>query len=127
MNTFKLNHLHIVCSDLQNMVRFWTEGVGADLICYRTFGNADGAVLNLDGLRISLRLPKENEQVRERRQNSFGYDHLGLEVNDLDDACNHLADFACKIDSGPFKREGRKTVFLKGPDNVVLELMQIDF
>ena len=62
MPAFKMNHLHVICEDLQTMIDFWTSGVGASFKSYRTFGNADGAVLALDGLQINLRVPKENEK-----------------------------------------------------------------
>ena len=125
MPAFKMNHLHIICEDLPTMIDFWTSGAGASFKRYRTFGNADGAVLELDGLQINLRVPKENEKEMAANKASFGYDHLGLEVDDLDSALSHLASFGCTIDSGPTELNDRKIAFLKGPENITLELMQL--
>lgn len=125
MCNFKMNHLHIICGDLEDMKKFWTEGMGASFKEDRSFGGADGAVLELDGLQINLRVPKESEKAIKLNTNSFGYDHLGLTVDDLDSACAHLAKFGCSIDSGPTELQDRKLAFLKGPENIILELIQI--
>ena len=61
MNTYKVNHLHIICQDLQNMIEFWTAGLGAVFKEYRSFGGAEGAVLMVDSLQVNLRVPKQNE------------------------------------------------------------------
>lgn len=125
MTTFRMNHLHVICEDLEGMIRFWTLGVGASFKNYRTFGDADGAVLKLDTLQINLRVPKAIEKGIEKNKVSLGYDHLGFEVDDLDSACSHLAEFGCRIDTGPTELSDRKIVFLKGPEDIILELMQL--
>ena len=124
MNVFKMDHLHIICEDLERMIKFWTLGVGASFKKYQAFGDADGAVLMLDCLQINLRVPKALEKGIEKNKVSLGYDHLGFEVDDLDSACSHLAEFGCRIDTGPTKLSDRKIVFLKGPEDIILELMQ---
>ena len=63
---------HIICEDLQTMTGFWTSGVGASFKSVRTFGNADGAVLVLDGLQINLRVPKETEKEIATNNTSLG-------------------------------------------------------
>ena len=124
MVTFKTNHLHIICQDLEDMKHFWTVGIGATYKEDRSFGGAAGAVLQLGGLQINLRVPKSSEAEVEPNNVSFGYDHLGLEVDDIESACSHLAAFGCSIESGPTALVDRKIVFLKGPENLTLELIQ---
>jgi len=124
MVTFKTNHLHIICNDLVNMTHFWTAGIGAAKKEDRSFGGAAGAVLRLGELQINLRVPKSSEQAIEPNTVSLGYDHLGLEVDDIDSACSHLAAYGCSIESGPTELDDRKIVFLKGPENITLELIQ---
>ena len=124
MVTFKTNHLHIICNDLDDMKHFWTSGIGATFKEDRSFGGAAGAVLQLGDLQINLRVPKSAEQEIEPNKASLGYDHLGLEVDDIESACSHLATFGCSIESGPTDLSDRKVVFLKGPENITLELIQ---
>ena len=125
MTIFKMNHLHVICNDLEGMIKFWTKGVGATFQENRVFGGADGAIIKLDGLQINLRVPKHSEQGIKQNSVSYGYDHLGLTVDDLDSACSQLAEFGCTIDSGPTELNDRKIVFLKGPENITLELMEM--
>lgn len=125
MSTFRMDHLHVICEDLEGMKQFWTEGIGAAFKEYRVFGGADGAVLKLDGLQINLRVPKESEKEIGKNVVSYGYDHLGLVVDDLDAACSHLAAYGCRIDTGPTELKDRKIAFLTGPENITLELMQM--
>jgi catechol 2,3-dioxygenase-like lactoylglutathione lyase family enzyme len=125
MTIFKMDHLHVICNDLEGMIKFWTKGVGATFQENRVFGGADGAIIKLDGLQINLRVPKDSEQGIKQNSVSYGYDHLGLTVDDLDSACSRLAEFGCTIDSGPTELNDRKIVFLKGPENITLELMEM--
>ena len=124
MTTFKTNHLHIICDDLDNMKDFWIKGIGARFTEERSFGGAAGAVLQLDDLQINLRVPKTSENEIKANEAALGYDHLGLEVDDIESACSHLATFGCSIESGPTDLSDRKIVFLKGPENLTLELIQ---
>jgi catechol 2,3-dioxygenase-like lactoylglutathione lyase family enzyme len=124
MATFKTNHLHIICDDLEKMKDFWTKGIGATFKEHRSFGGAAGAVLKLDDLQINLRVPKSMENEIKPNEVSLGYDHLGLEVDDIESAFSHLAAFGCSIETGPTDLNDRKILFLKGPENIILELIQ---
>lgn len=125
MNTFKVNHLHIICKDLQNMIEFWTTGLGALFKEHRVFGGAEGAVLMAGDLQVNLRVPKEHEQAEGESGSCLGYDHVGFEVDDLDAACARLTGLGCTISTGPTELSDRKIAFLKGPENITLELMQL--
>ena len=124
MATFKTNHLHIICKDLDGMKEFWTRGIGATFKEDRSFGGAAGAVLQLNELQINLRVPKGTENEIKPNEVALGYDHLGLEVDDVESAFSHLTAFGCKIESGPTELNDRKILFLKGPENITLELIQ---
>ena len=124
MATFKTNHLHIICDDLENMKNFWTKGIGASFKQDRTFGGAAGAVLQLGDLQINLRVMKKTEREIKPNEVALGYDHMGLEIDDIDSAYSHLAAFGCSIESGPTELNDRKILFLSGPENLPLELIQ---
>ncbi len=124
MTTCTLDHLHLICEDLEEMIRFWRDGIGASFIEYRTFGGAQGAVLLLGGLHLYLRVPKENERGKLTAMPSLGYDHLGLWVDDLEAACTRMETFGCRINSGPTDLHDRRILFLAGPEGITLELMQ---
>jgi catechol 2,3-dioxygenase-like lactoylglutathione lyase family enzyme len=82
--TYRLHHIHLICQNLETMISFFAEVLGASLVARRKFGTADGATLNLDGIDINLRVAREGEEIRrDIDQSKYGYDHIGLAVEDI--------------------------------------------
>ena len=42
---YTLAHLHVICRDMEKMIRFWREALGAEFVEYRTFGDDPGAII----------------------------------------------------------------------------------
>src|SRR5210317_1198092 len=90
--TYRLHNIHLICRDLETMIAFFTDALGAKLVARRKFGTADGATLNLQGIDINLRVSREGENIRENlTPSSYGYDHIGLQVADVQAAYEDLA------------------------------------
>ena len=58
--TYRLHHVHLVCRDLEKMIGFFEEALGAKFVEHRKFGTADGATLDLQetstcGLRARVK------------------------------------------------------------------------
>lgn len=123
--TYRYHHLHVICSDLEQMIGFFSETLGAKLVLRRKFGTADGATLDLNGTRINIRVAREDEEIREDASRTrYGYDHLGLEVEDLDTSYKELSDRGFSFISPPKEMGEVKFAFFKGPDNITVELIQ---
>ena len=60
---YRYHHLHLICSDLEEMIHFFSETLGAELVARRKFGTSDGASLDLSGVLINLRVAREHETV----------------------------------------------------------------
>lgn len=122
---FKLNHIHVLCSDLEMMIRFFTENLEASLVERKKFGGAEGASLNLQDTIINLRIAQKGEKINEDISRSFyGFHHIGLTVEDIEEAYSKLTakgfDFFV-----PITNTGKsKIAFFKGPDNITIELLQ---
>ena len=52
--TYRFHHVHLICKDLEGMINFFTEAVGAILFTLKKFGTADGASLDLQGTTVNL-------------------------------------------------------------------------
>ena len=123
--SYQLNHIHVLCSDLENMIRFFTENLEASLVERKKFGGADGASLNLQGTIINLRVAQKDEKINADTSRSFyGFHHIGLTVESIEDAYKELTakgfDFFVPItDTGK-----SKIAFFRGPDNITIELLQ---
>ena len=53
---YRLHHVHLICKDLEGMINFFTDDLGAALVARQKFGTADGASLNLQGTTVNLRV-----------------------------------------------------------------------
>jgi catechol 2,3-dioxygenase-like lactoylglutathione lyase family enzyme len=123
--TYQLHHIHLLCSNLGETVKFFSEILGAKFVDWRKFQNADGATLDLNGTNIYLRLTREGEKVAaDSDQVQYGYNHIGLKVENLDRASSELNQKGVIFTQLPKDLGNRKVAFLKGPDNISIELIQ---
>ncbi len=122
---YRFHHVHIVCKDLEKMTRFFTEVLEARLIALKKFGTADGASLDLQGTTVNLRVRKQEEElVGDASQARYGYDHIGLEVNDLETAFKDLQAQGFSFLMPPTDIPDLKIAFFKGPEDITIELVQ---
>lgn len=123
---YTLNHIHLVCRDLQRMVDFFTQNFGAELIAMKKFGGADGASLDLSGTTINLRVLQENERMLDPAEGkTFGYHHVGIDVDDIDAKYKELSGKGFTFSVPPKDiDETLRIAFFDGPENVTLELLQ---
>ena len=123
--TYRFHHVHVVCKDLENMISFFTEIIGAELIDRRKFGTADGASLNLQGTTVNLRVAREDEDmVGDASQSRYGFDHIGLEVDDVDGAYKDLTQRGYSFFMPPKDIPNLRIAFFRGPEDIIIELVQ---
>ena len=123
--TYSLHHVHLICKDLETMINFFKEAIGARFVEHRKFGTADGATLNLQGIDINLRVVREGEEIRENKTlSTYGYDHIGLQVENLQAAYENLTNRGYSFFMPPTEAAGLMIAFFKGPENITIELVQ---
>ena len=123
--SYRFHHVHIVCKDLEKMIGFFTEVLAAQLIDRRKFGTANGASLDLDGTIINLRVAREDEQMAgDASQSAYGFDHIGLEVEDIENAFKELTAQGYSFFMPPTEIPNMKIAFFKGPEDITIELCQ---
>ena len=123
--SYRFHHVHIICKDLETMIAFFTEVLSANLIDRRKFGTADGASLELAGATINLRVAREDEQmVADASQSAYGFDHIGLEVEDVQKAFEDLTAQGFAFFMPPREIPNMKIAFFKGPEDITIELCQ---
>ena len=123
--TYSLHHVHLICRDLEKMISFFEEALGVKLVERRKFGTADGATLDLQGININLRVAREGEEIRENlTPSSYGYDHIGLQVEDVQAAYEDLSKRGYSFFMPPTEAAGLIIAFFKGPENITIELLQ---
>jgi catechol 2,3-dioxygenase-like lactoylglutathione lyase family enzyme len=125
MAEYRLHHLHVICRDLDKMIDFFTKTLGGKFVSFRKFGTADGAVIDLAGAPIYLRVAREGEGITGDQSCSFyGYNHIGLAVKDLDACYAELTGQNFAFTTLPTTTAQAKFAFFKGPENIVIELVQ---
>jgi len=106
------------------MIGFFTETLDAKLVVRRKFGTADGATLDLDGTFINLRVAREDEEIAgDSSQDCYGYHHLGLEVDNVDEIYEELKGKGFSFTITPTDFEEVRIAFFKGPDNIIIEVL----
>ena len=123
--TYSLHHVHLICQDLEKMISFFEEVIGTKLVERRKFGTADGATLDLQGIDINLRVARAGEKLGENlTPSSCGYDHIGLQVEDVQAACDNISNRGYSFFMPPTEAGGLMIAFFKGPENITIELVQ---
>ena len=123
--SFQFHHVHLICSDLEKMIRFFKEKFGAKLTERKKFGSAEGAKLDLNGTSIYIRIERENDNIiKDPSASTYGYNHIGFMVEDLNAAYQELSQKGCVFPVPPNNAGDHPIAFLKGPDNISIELLQ---
>lgn len=123
--SYRFHHIHLLCSDLEKTMAFFTETLGASLVERKKFGGADGVALNLNGAVINLRVARKDEKVSsDPAKTQYGYHHIGLKVENVDQAYRELSAKGYVFTEKPADTGKSRIAFFKGPDNIVIELLQ---
>jgi catechol 2,3-dioxygenase-like lactoylglutathione lyase family enzyme len=123
--TYSLHHVHLICRDLEKMISFFEEALGTKLVERRKFGTADGATLDLQGIDINLRVARAGEEIGENlTPSSYGYDHIALQVEDVQAAYDDISNRGYSFFMPPTEGAGSIIAFFKGPENITIELVQ---
>ena len=122
---YRFDHIHVFCSDVEATERWFVEGLGVELVERR---HARGALiidLRLGGAQVLIRGAREGEQLAPAGLRHFGTDHFGLHVADVDATVAELRRRGVKIDVEPWDfGPTLRIAFVKGPDDVRIELVQ---
>ena len=122
---YRFHHVHIICKDLEKMIRFFSDVLEAKLIKRLKFGTADGASFDLQGITVNLRVSREDEEMAgDASQTRYGYDHIGLEVDDVEAAYKDLQAQGFSSVMPPTEIPDLKIAFFKGPEDITIELVQ---
>jgi len=124
MQFTRLNHIHIICSDLTGSESWFVEGLGAELVERRESRGIATSELRLAGICLLLRATHEDEAPAAGRQRRFGTDHFAFEVADVDAMVESLRARGVVIAREPANSPRNRVAFIQGPDDLVIELVE---
>ena len=123
---YQIDHIHVVTTDPKATASYFQVMFDAKVVESHPPGGKQRIDVELDGLAIFIHqtTPKENLPAcpfgRYR-----GLDHFGLRVNDLDEAVADLKRRGAEFISEPHTlRAGLKIAFIRGPENIRIELLE---
>ncbi len=118
------NHVHLACTDLAAMIDFWSKGFGATFEEFRKFGASEGAVLDLQS-PTKLYLKQMACDPQDAGAPRAGVDHLGVTIESMEKSLQTLLGLPnVSLAREPFESRGNLCAFVKGPDGVLVEIMQ---
>lgn len=142
-----VDHIGFAVSSLEEAIRFWTTGLGFTLERQSEMGGAfilqvtgtsdpsvrTAIVKSQDGSRVELLEYSKGDLhgVTPPGGSAIGSAHLALSVQDIHAVLARIEQAGWKargkpqpIPAGP--RKGTLVVYVTGPDNITLELMQLN-
>jgi catechol 2,3-dioxygenase-like lactoylglutathione lyase family enzyme len=122
---YDFHHIHVFCSDVDATERWFTEGVGAEVVGRGDSRGVPAVTLRLGGVNVLLRPAREGENLVDAGARHFGADHFGLRVSDVDATVAELKQRGVFVEVEPWDfSPGSRIAFIKGPDEVRIELVQ---
>ena len=139
----KIDHINIVVKDLEKAKKFFLElgfvlrreaklkGKWIDKVTGLKNVEAENAVIGLEGCETNIELLKfnnpeclttwDNDVV-----NKTGFRHMAFEVENIEKVMNHLKESGVEFFSEVqvYKETNKKVCYLKGPEEIVLELAE---
>ena len=123
---WEFTHVHVYASDPEATVAWLTDGVGGEVASVREHpGYPKATIVRLGGQVVQVRGHKDAERFEPAGSRSYGIDHIGLAVPDLEAALAELRargiEPVTEFEQGFSIPAG--IAFLRGPDNLWIEIV----
>jgi lactoylglutathione lyase len=122
---FSFDHIHIYCSDLEATARWFIESLGAQDVGRPESRGVPSVRLKLGGANVYLRPARADEDLVPPGPPQFGTNHFGVRVADVDASIAELKRRGVVVTVEPWDfSPSSRIAFIKGPDEVLIELVQ---
>ena len=121
------HHVALICSDYRRSKRFYTEVLGAEILCetWRARRLSHKLDLRLGNIQLEL-FSFPEPPPRPTRPEACGLRHLALAVDNLDQTIADLASHGVPVE--PVRVDeitARRFTFFQDPDGLPLELYEL--
>jgi len=123
---YTYDHIHLRTRDPKATIQYYHDMFDAELVEYTQSNGQPRVDLNLNGLTIFIAaVPPDAELPTAPSEPYVGLDHLGLRVDNLDEAAAELKRRGATFIVEPKTiRPGVRIAFVQGPDDVRIELLE---
>jgi catechol 2,3-dioxygenase-like lactoylglutathione lyase family enzyme len=128
MTAFTYDHIHLRSPDVEATARWYEKMFGAEIIRSVQSDGKPRLDLNLGGVAVFLaQVPPEQTVAAPPQPPYLGLEHIGLRVSGIDDVVAELKKKGAEFTVEPKTiRPGVRIAFLRGPQNVHIELLDRD-
>ena len=117
---FDFDHVHLNSADMGAAVDFYVDKFGGEKVAEIDVMGTKIAILDFDGPKILISGKDPSGPA-----GGTSLDHIGFGMADLDAAAVELKDKGAEFTLEPMDiGGGMKIAFVKGPDDVMIELVQ---
>lgn len=125
MPDYRPHHVHLMSHDAMAAGAYYEKMFGAELIASKGANGLPRANMMLGDQVILISTVAENvTQTASGPHSCLGMDHIGIAVDDLQAAIADLEAKGAEFHMKP-SSETARIAFVKGPDSVSIELVQI--
>jgi lactoylglutathione lyase len=125
MATFTYDHIHLRSPDAEETARWYERMFGAEIIRSVQSDGKPRLDLNLGGVAVFIaQVPEPNAVAQPPQPPYLGLEHIGLRVEGIDKVVDELKQKGAEFTVEPKTiRPGVRIAFLRGPQNVHIELL----
>ena len=125
MPNYWYHHIHVVSPDPAKAAQFYERMFGAKVVnTHQHFDGRTSVVLDLNGSRVLVANRKFRPESAPTPSGT-GYCHLGLRTDNLEAAVDELKAKGVKFVQEITVQPGFKVSFLLGPENILIELLEV--
>ena len=128
MTEFVYDHVHLRSPDPEQTARYYERMFGAEVIKSMQSDGRERVDMKLGGVMMFIAKTEPEQTLARKPDSSFvGLDHLGLRVRDIDRVAAELKAKGAEFTMEPKTiRPGVRIAFLRGPQDVLIEILDRD-
>lgn len=128
MTEFSYDHVHLRSPDPEATAAWYHRMFGAEVIHSVMSNGIERTDIKLAGVNHFIAKVPDSAELAEKPENAFvGLDHIGLRVANIDAVCDELKAKGAEFTVEPKTiRPGVRIAFVRGPQNVLIELLDRD-
>ena len=126
MQTYRVDHIHLICPDIETAKQWYCDMLGARVTFEGEFKGNKVYYVDLNGFTLILieQLPGE-KPLPATIQTREGLDHFGLQIEDMDAAAAELKAKGVRFVVEPMQvRPGLRIAYVEAPDKVRIEISE---
>ena len=141
-----IRHIGLVIKNVNKSLHFWCGSLGFKIISDQIeSGSSLSKILKIKKVKVrTIKIKDKNKNMLELlyffntkknkfdrslnlKTNHFGFTHLALTVNHIDNLCKLLKKNKIKLNSKPILSKDKKVkmTYIKSPEGVFVELVQV--